>query len=93
MVATADMEDMSRSLGRLEGQVGSVESRLGGIEQRTEDISRSLGRLEGQVDGVENRLGSIEQRLDRVIFALFGFGAALTAGIVGILVKLFLDAA
>ena len=52
----------------------------------TEDISRSLGRLEGQV-------GSIEQRLDRVIFALFGFGAALAAGIVGILVKLFLDAA
>ena len=59
----------------------------------TEDISRSLGRLEGQVGSIEQRLGSIEQRLDRVIFALFGFGAALAAGIVGILVKLFLDAA
>ena len=59
----------------------------------TEDISRSLGRLEGQVGSIEKRLGSIAQRLDRVIFALFGFGAALAAGIVGILVKLFLDAA
>ena len=59
----------------------------------TEDISRSLGRLEGQVGSIGKRLGSIEQRLDRVIFALFGFGAALAAGIVGILVKLFLDAA
>jgi hypothetical protein len=34
----------------------------------------------------------MEQRLDRVIFTLFGFGAALVAGNVGILVKLFLDA-
>ena len=73
MVATAGApEDISRSLGRLEGQVDGLDTRLGGIEQR---------------------LGGIEQRLDRVIFALFGVGAALIAGMVGIMVKLFLDAA
>ena len=73
MVATAGApEDISRSLGRLEGQVDALDKRLGGIEQR---------------------LGGIEQRLDRVIFALFGVGAALIAGMVGIMVKLFLDAA
>ena len=80
MVATAGApEDISRSLGRLEGQVDGLDQRLGGIEQR-------LG-------GIEQRLGGIEQRLDRVIFALFGVGAALIAGMVGIMVKLFLDAA
>ena len=93
MVATADTEDMSRSLGRLEGRVDGIDNRLAGIEQRTEDMSRSLGRLEGRVGSIESRLGGIEQRLDRVIFALFGFGTALAAGIVGILVKLFLDTA
>ena len=73
MVATAGApEDISRSLGRLEGQVDGLDKRLGGIEQR---------------------LGGIEQRLDRVIFALFGVGAALIAGMVGIMVKLFLDPA
>ena len=51
------------------------------------------GGSKARSGSIEQRLGSIEQRLDRVIFALFGFGAALAAGIVGILVKLFLDAA
>ena len=53
------------------------------------DISRSLGRLEGEVRSLGARLSSVEQRLDRVIFTMFGFGAALVAGMVGILVKLF----
>ena len=58
----------------------------------TEDVFRSLGRFEGQVSGIEKRLGTIEQRLDRLIFAMFSFGTVLAAGIVGILVKLFLGA-
>ena len=58
----------------------------------TEDVFRSLGRLEGQVGSIEERLSTIEQRLDRLIFAMFGFGSVLAAGIVGILVKLFLGA-
>ena len=49
----------------------------------------SLGRLEGEVRSLGARLSSVEQRLDRVIFTMFGFGAALVAGMVGILVKLF----
>ncbi len=53
------------------------------------DISRSLGRLEGEVRSLGARLSSVEQKLDRVIFTMFGFGAALVAGMVGILVKLF----
>ena len=53
------------------------------------DISRSLGWLEGEVRSLGARLSSVEQRLDRVIFTMFGFGAALVAGMVGILVKLF----
>ncbi len=53
------------------------------------DISRSLGRLEGEVRSLGARLSSVEQRLDRVIFTMFGFGVALVAGMVGILVKLF----
>ncbi len=53
------------------------------------DISRSLGRLEGEVRSLGARLSSLEQRLGRVIFTMFGFGAALVAGMVGILVKLF----
>ena len=55
----------------------------------SDDISRSLGRLEGEVRSLGARLSSVEQRLDRVIFTMFGFGAALVAGMVGILVKLF----
>ena len=58
----------------------------------TEDVFQSLGRLEGQVSSIEKRLGTIEQRLDRLIFAMFSFGTVLAAGIVGILVKLFLGA-
>jgi hypothetical protein len=58
----------------------------------TEDVFRSLGRLEGQVSSIEKRLGTIEQRLDRLIFTMFSFGTVLAAGIVGILVKLFLGA-
>ena len=54
-----------------------------------DDISRILGRLEGEVRSLGARLSSVEQRLDRVIFTMFGFGAALVAGMVGILVKLF----
>ena len=53
------------------------------------DISRIMGRLEGEVRSLGTRLSSVEQRLDRVIFTMFGFGAALVAGMVGILVKLF----
>ena len=60
------------------------------------DVARSLGRLEGEVrtlvsrfDSLEARFNSLETRLDKVIFAMFGFGAALIAGMVGVLVKLF----
>ena len=38
---------------------------------------------------IVSRFNSVEARLDRVIFAMFGFGAAIIAGMVGILVKLF----
>ncbi len=54
-----------------------------------DDISRSLGRLEGEMQTIVSRFNSVEARLDRVIFAMFGFGAAIIAGMVGILVKLF----
>ncbi len=61
-----------------------------------EEISRSLGRLEGEVrtlvsrfDSLEARFNGLETRLDKVIFGMFGFGAALIAGMVGVLVKLF----
>jgi hypothetical protein len=48
-----------------------------------------LGQLEGQVGSIENRLAAIEQRLDKLIFALFGVGAVLGAGLAAVLVKLF----
>ena len=54
-----------------------------------DDISRSLGRLEGEMRTLVSRFNSVEARLDRVIFAMFGFGVAIIAGMVGILVKLF----
>ena len=54
-----------------------------------DDIARSLGRLEGEMRTIVSRFNSVEARLDRVIFAMFGFGAAIIAGMVGILVKLF----
>ena len=54
-----------------------------------DEISRSLGRLEGEMRTIVSRFNSVEARLDRVIFAMFGFGAAIIAGMVGILVKLF----
>ncbi len=55
----------------------------------SDDIARSLGRLEGEVRSLGARLSSVEQRLDRITFTMFGFGAALVAGMVGTLVKLF----
>ena len=67
-MTTASAEDISRTLGQLEGRVASLDTRLGSLEQR---------------------FSSLEHRLDRVIFTMFGFGAALIAGMVGILVKLF----
>ena len=54
-----------------------------------EELFRSLGQLEGQVGSIENRLAAIEQRLDKLIFALFGVGAVLGAGLAAVLVKLF----
>ena len=67
-MTTASAEDISRTLGQLEGRVASLGTRVGNLEQR---------------------FSSLEHRLDRVIFTMFGFGAALIAGMVGILVKLF----
>ena len=55
------------------------------------DVSRSIGRLEGQAEQTNERLERIEQRLDRLIFTLFGFGAAILVGLAVILVRLFLD--
>ena len=55
------------------------------------DIARSVGRLEGQAEQTNERLGRIEQRLDRLIFTLFGFEAAILVGLAVIMVRLFLS--
>ena len=51
------------------------------------EIVRGLGRQEGQTEQIVARLDRIEARLDRLIFFMFGLGA----GIITILVKLFVD--
>ena len=73
MSSEISTENISRTLGQLEGKVTSLDSGVGNLELR-----------------FEQRFSALDARLDKVIFTMFGFGAALIAGMVGILVKLFI---
>ncbi len=69
----------------------------------TWDIARSLGRLEShaeqsnaradrgdaRMDRMEARLDRLEARMDRLFITLIGIGAAIMAGVITGLVKMF----
>ena len=66
------------------------------------DVSRRIGLLEGQIGvlreqmnerfrEVNERIREFTSRLDRLIFALFALGSAMTVALITILVKLFME--
>ena len=62
----------------------------------TWDIARSLGRLEShaeqssaRADRGDARMDRLEARMDRLFITLIGIGAAIMAGVITGLVKMF----
>ena len=97
MEATGGQDEIARSLGRLEGEMQGIASRFDAVDAKFSSVYERFNSVDARFDGVDARFNSLEARLDRVevqldrvIFGMFGFGSALIAGMVGILVKLFI---
>lgn len=97
------MTTMEERLSRLEGGYEHVATKadiadlraelkadISNVETHIADLRAEMASLRSLITALEGRVNSIEQRIDRVIFTMFGFGAAILAGLVGILVKLFI---
>ena len=69
-------------ISRLEGAYEQMDRRLGDFNLRMDEMSRRL-------DAMSARIDQLSQRIDRLVFAMVGVGAALIAGMVTILVRLF----
>ena len=67
--------DIARSLGRMESHAEQSDARM--------------DRMETRMARMETRMDRLEARIDRLFLALLGIGAALTGGLITVLVKLF----
>lgn len=63
-VANAQMLEMSRSLGRLEGAIDRLESRMDAFDARLVQFDRRLGQFDQRLEGFDARLEALDDRMD-----------------------------
>jgi len=89
-----DLDDVSRAIGRIEGQIGSFDDRFERMDRSHREIGEKMDKILETVDGrfktVETRVGSLERFKNQGIGVYAGISLCFVA--LGSAIKHFVEA-
>lgn len=77
--ASAQLFEVTRTMGRLEGAITGLETRLGGLDERLAAFDARMMSLDDRIGGLDDRIGELERAVGSLQISVDGLAARVTA--------------
>ena len=88
VVMEVSQVEMREEIIRVQGRMDVLETRMDALESKVDDLSARMDRLEANQLSMMQMIQQQNDRIDRVFYAIIGFGAGIIITLAGGIVAL-----